>query len=139
MKSNEVKWTSQEVRHDILYCTRFLRHILQYSVRNRLTKLFFFFVIHFSHAYFYIYAGFYLTIFATPVKLPIRKSYFQQSLNWAFKLLYSAVTEKWKKLDFDLGLSQVRSIQQPAYKVFFTKCPERNVSKVGVAKSWDGV
>lgn len=36
-----------------------------------------FFAIHFSHTYFYIYAGFYLTIFATPVKLPINKSFFQ--------------------------------------------------------------
>lgn len=70
---------TRRVRYDILYSTRFLRHILQYCVRNRLTKpfFFFFFVIHFSHAYFYIYAGFYLTIFATPVKLPIKKSYFQ--------------------------------------------------------------
>lgn len=31
---------SRTVRQDILHCTRYLRHILQCSVRNRLTKLF---------------------------------------------------------------------------------------------------
>lgn len=34
---------TRRVRYDILYSTRFLRHILQYCVRNRLTKPFFFF------------------------------------------------------------------------------------------------
>lgn len=36
----EMFTVSRSVRQDILHCTRFLRHILQHSSRNRLTKLF---------------------------------------------------------------------------------------------------